>query len=143
MPKPQRFWIAVASAEHARHGRDIGIMQVGHGKGPPLRRLAAGDGLVYYAPVSKLGGKDALQSFVSIGHTKDDRIYQADMGGSFVPFRRDVVYAPSQDAAIRPLLDKLDFTRSKTNWGYAFRFGLIEISASDFQLIAAAMQAVL
>ena len=143
MPKPQRFWIAVASAEHARHGRDIGIMQIGHGKGPPLRRLSPGDGIVYYAPATKLGGKDALQSFVSIGHTKDDRIYQADMGGGFVPFRRDVVYAPSQDAAIRPLLDKLDFTRGKASWGYAFRFGLIEISASDFQLIAAAMQAVL
>ena len=141
MPPPQRFWIAVASAEHARHGRDIGIMQIGHGRGPPLRRIAPGDGIVYYAPATKLGGKDALQSFVSIGHAKDDRIYQADMGGGFVPFRRDVVYAPSQDAAIRPLLDKLDFTRGKTNWGYAFRFGLIEISATDFQLIAAAMQA--
>ena len=143
MPAPRRFWIAVASAEHARYGRDIGVMQVGHGKSPPLRRLSSGDGVVYYAPATKLGGKDALQSFVSIGHTRGDRIYQADMGGGFTPFRRDVVYACAQDAAIRPLLDKLDFTRGKANWGYAFRFGLIEISATDFQLIAAAMQAVM
>jgi EVE domain len=141
MTKQKHFWIAVASAEHARHGRDIGIMQVGHGKGPPLRRISPGDGIVYYAPAAKLGGKDGLQSFVSIGHAKDDRIYQADMGGGFTPFRRDVAYAPAQDAAIRPLLDKLELTRDKASWGYVFRFGLIEISEKDFRVIAAAMQA--
>lgn len=137
----KRFWIAVASAEHARQGRDTGIMQVGHGKGPPLRRLALGDGIVYYAPATSFGGKDGLQSFVSIGHIKDDRIYQFDMGNGFVPFRRDVAYAQSQDAAIRPLLQQLELTRGKTSWGYAFRFGLIEISEADFATIAAAMQA--
>ena len=116
-------------------------MQVGHGKGPPLRRLAPGDGVVYYAPAATLGGKDGLQSFVSIGHVKDDRIYQVDMGGGFTPFRRDVTYVPAQDAQIRPLLEKLEFTRGKASWGYAFRFGLIEISEDDFRCIAAAMEA--
>ena len=141
MTKPQRFWIAIASAEHARQGRGWGIMQVGHGKGPPLRRLAPGDGIVYYAPATTLGGKDGLQSFVSIGHVKDERIYQSDMGGGFTPFRRDVTYASAQEAPIRPLLEKLDLTRGKTNWGYAFRFGLIEVSEVDFRTIASAMRA--
>lgn len=143
MTKQKRFWIAVASAEHARQGREWGIMQVGHGKGPPLRRISPGDGIVYYAPATKLGGKDALQSFVSIGHAKDERIYQVDMGGGFTPFRRDVTYAPAQDAAIRPLLERLEFTRGNASWGYAFRFGLIEISEADFKVIAAAMKAAL
>jgi hypothetical protein len=45
-----RYWIAVASAGHARRGRQAGFMQVCHGKGGPLRRLRAGDGIVYYSP---------------------------------------------------------------------------------------------
>src|SRR5207237_2333219 len=86
----RRYWIAVASADHARRGRELGIMQVGHGKGAPLRRIRAGDGVVYYSPTGSLGGKDRLQAFTSIGIAKDDRIYQVEMGAGFRPFRRDV-----------------------------------------------------
>ena len=137
-----RHWIAVACAEHARRGRALGIMQVCHGKGAPLRRLKAGDGVVYYSPTASLGGKDRLQSFTTIGRVTDDRTYQADMGVGFRPFRRDVRYAAAQDAPVAPLLDRLEFTRGKRNWGYAFRYGLVEISASDFAVIAEAMGAV-
>jgi hypothetical protein len=77
----RRYWIAVASADHARRGRELGIMQVGHGKGAPLRRIHAGDGVIYYSPTVALGGKERLQAFTSIGFAKDDRIYQAEMGG--------------------------------------------------------------
>ena len=137
-----RHWIAVACAEHARRGRALGIMQVCHGKGAPLRRLKAGDGVVYYSPTASLGGKDRLQSFTTIGRVTDDRTYQADMGVGFRPFRRDVCYAAAQDAPVAPLLDRLEFTRGKRNWGYAFRYGLVEISASDFAVIVEAMGAV-
>ena len=136
-----RHWIAVACAEHARRGRALGIMQVCHGKGAPLRRLKAGDGVVYYSPTASLGGKDRLQSFTTIGRVTDDRTYQADTGAGFRPFRRDVCYAAAQDAPVAPLLDRLEFTRGKRNWGYAFRFGLVEISAADFAVIADAMGA--
>ena len=50
-----RNWIAVASAEHARLGRDhrpIGFMQVGHGKHAPLKRIAPGDSVACYAPAT-------------------------------------------------------------------------------------------
>ena len=117
-------------------------MQACHGKGAPLRRLPAGDGVVYYSPTASLGGKDRLQSFTTIGRVTDDRTYQADMGAGFRPFRRDVRYAAAQDAPVAPLLDRLEFTRGKRNWGYAFRYGLVEISASDFAVIAEAMGAV-
>jgi hypothetical protein len=136
-----RHWIAVACAEHARRGRTLGIMQVCHGKGAPLRRLKAGDGVVYYSPTASLGGKDRLQAFTTIGRVTDDRTYQADMDAGFRPFRRDVRYAAAQDAPIRPLLDRLALTHGKPNWGAVFRFGLLEISARDFATIAAAMRA--
>jgi len=136
-----RHWIAVACAEHARRGRALGIMQVCHGKGAPLRRLKAGDGVLYYSPTTSFGGKDWLQAFTTIGRVADERTYQADMGGGFHPFRRDLCYVEARDAPIAPLLDRLEFTRGKRNWGYAFRFGLVEISAADFAVIADAMGA--
>jgi hypothetical protein len=136
-----RHWIAVASADHARRGRELGIMQVCHGKGDPLRRVQAGDGVVYYSPTIAFRGSDRLQAFTMIGRARDDRVYQADMGGGFRPFRRDVDYADAEETAIQPLLEHLEFTRGRKNWGYAFRFGLVEISSSDFETIAAAMRA--
>jgi len=136
-----RNWIAVASADHARRGRTGGFMQVCHGKGGPLRRLREGDGIVYYSPTVSFGGDDRLQAFTSVGFVKDERIYQVDMGGGFQPYRRDVNYVDASEASILPLLDTLELTRGKRNWGYPFRMGLVEITARDFAMISAAMNA--
>jgi hypothetical protein len=137
-------WIAVACAEHARRGRELGIMQVCHGKGAPLRRVQAGDGVVYYSPTVTFRGSDTCQAFTLIGTVKDDRTYQAEMGDGlgdgFRPFRRDVAWRDATDAPIAPLLEALELTRGKRNWGYAFRFGLVPISQADFDTIAAAMR---
>lgn len=139
-----RHWIAVASAEHALRGRDhtpLGFMQVCHGKCGPLRRLNAGDVVAYYAPARTMGGKDKLQCFVSIGVVQPGEPYAFDMGGGFVPHRRDVRYVRAQPAPIAPLLDQLDFVEDRQRWGYKLRFGLFEVSAADMQRIAQAMQA--
>jgi hypothetical protein len=134
-----KYWIAVASAEHARRGR-IGFMQVNHGKKAPLRRLHPGDGVAYYSPTVTFGGKDELQAFTLIGRVKPGDIYAGEMGG-WTAHRRDVAWADADDAPIVPLLDELDFTRGKANWGYQLRFGLFEISQHDFMLIGNAMNA--
>lgn len=137
-------WIAVASAEHARRGRDNpsgGFMQVGHGKLAPLKRIAAGDRIAYYSPATVLGGGDKLQSFVSIGIALDGAPYEADMGGGFVPWRRDVRYAAAHEASILPLIDRFDFVEDPKHWGYRFRFGLFEVDEHDIRLIADAMNA--
>jgi len=132
-------WIAVASAEHVRRGRRDGFMQVNHGKAAPLRRIKPGDGIVYYSPTTILGEKDGLQSFTAIGTVREGEPYQGDMGGGFTPYRRDVEWAKSQEAPIKPLLDRLEFTAGKSNWGYQLRFGLFAVSEGDFSLIAEAM----
>jgi hypothetical protein len=41
------------------------------------------------------------------------------------------------------LLDELELTKGKRNWGYQFRFGLVAIGDGDFDIIAAAMGATL
>jgi hypothetical protein len=139
---PRRNWIAVACADHARRGSavpDQGFMQVCHGKCAPLKRMAPGDRVAYYSPSTTMGGKDRLQRFVSIGLVKPGDPYAIDMGGGFVPFRRDVAYVPAQEAPIAPLLDAFEFVQDRARWGYKFRFGLFAVSDHDMQLIAQAM----
>ena len=139
----RKNWIAVASAEHARFGRDVvkGFMQVGHGKLAPLKRIKADDRVAYYSPTAVYGVKDDLQSFVSIGIVQPGEPYAFDMGGGFVPYRRDVVYLPAKEAPIAPLLDDFEFIENRQRWGYKFRFGLFDVSDNDMRLIARAMGA--
>jgi hypothetical protein len=136
-----RNWVAVASAEHVRIGRSHGFMQVCHGKAAPLRRIQPGDRVVYYSPTGAFRGRDGLQSFTAIGVVDDGAPYQADMGGGFSPFRRDVSWCAAREAPIKPLVGRLEFTTAKRNWGFQLRSGLFEISEHDMKMIAAAMGA--
>ena len=140
-PEQVSNWVAVPSADPVARGRELGIMQVGHGKGVPLRRLQAGDRVAYYSPVRRFGAKESCQAFTAIGVVRDGPVYQADMGEGFVPFRRDVNYVAAREAPIQPLLEALSFTRGTRSWGYAFRFGLLKVTDEDMALIAQAMQA--
>jgi hypothetical protein len=142
----RKNWIAVASATHARMGCQapaggLGYMQVCHGKVAPLKRVQAGDRVAYYAPTVSMGGKDRLQRFVSIGMVQPGEPYAFDMGGGFVPYRRDVAYVPAQEVSILPLVPQFEFVESPQNWGYKFRFGLFNVSDFDMRLIAQSMQA--
>ncbi len=134
-------WVGVASAEHVRRGRDGGFMQLSHGKAAPLKRVKPGDRIVYYSPTVTLGGKDKLQAFTAIGTVKDREPYVFDMGKGLKAYRRDVAWAKAEETPIHPLLDQLEFTAGKANWGYQLRFGLFPIGAADFKLIGAAMGA--
>ncbi len=136
-----RNWIAVASAAHAQLGQRGGYMQVCHGKRGPLARLQAGDRITYYAPTLTMGGKDRCQCFVSIGLVQVGAPYAFDMGGGFVPHRRDVAYVAAQQASILPLINTFDFIQDRNRWGYPFRFGLFEIGTQDMRTIAQAMAA--
>ena len=135
----RKYWLAIASADHVQRGRAEGFMQVCHGKSAPLRRVKLGDGVVYYSPAQTMGGKDKLQSFTAQGVICGDGVYQVDMGQGFSPYRRDVQWSDTMIIPIRPLLDQLELTRGKSNWAYPFRFGLLEITTPDYQLIAQAM----
>lgn len=116
-------------------------MQVCHGKAAPLRRVQPEDRVIYYSPTLAFRGKEKLRAFTAIGIAKDREPYQFDMSEGFCPFRRDVKWLKAHDAPILPLLDELDFSAGKRNWGYQLRFGLFEISEHDLQIIAGAMGA--
>ena len=133
-------WIGIASSDHVATGRAGGFMQVCHGKQGPLMRMRAGDRIFYYSPSTRMGGGERLQSFTAAGVIKPTQPYCFDMGGGFIPYRRDVAWLDARPAPIQPLLDHMEFTRGKQNWGYVFRFGVVRISDADADLILAAME---
>ncbi len=137
--RPKKYWIVVASRDHVQRGAEGGFMQANHGKASALKRMQAGDGLLYYSSREVYGEEAKCQRFTAIGEIADDLVYQGEMGGGFVPFRRNVNYFLCREISILPLIGALDFIKDKTHWGAPFRFGVVEIGEQDFQLIAKQM----
>lgn len=136
----EKYWAVTASGDHAENGMAWGIVQACHGKAAPLRRMAAGDGVVIYSPKTLRAGGETLMAFTAIGRIADDAPYVFDMGGGFMPWRRGVNWqAQARILPIRPLLKELELTRDQASWGMIFRYGLVQISRKDFALIARAM----
>ncbi|MBD0291169.1 MAG: EVE domain-containing protein [Thermoleophilia bacterium] len=134
-----RYWIGVVSQAHVLRGVAGGFAQLGHGKEAPLRRLAAGDWLVYYSPRRKHPDGEPLQAFTAIGEVEDDDVFQVESDGSFRPWRRRVRYLPCREARAAELLPELEIVPDPKRWGMVVRRGLVEIGRPDFELIARAM----
>jgi hypothetical protein len=130
-------WLGVVSRAHVQRGVAGGFAQLCHGKAQPLRRMRPGDWLVYYSPTIEMGGV-ALRAFTAIGQVGGTEIYPYDMGGGFVPYRRDVRYAAAQEVALDMIKPKLAFC-ARPNWGMALRRGHLPLEAVDFATIASAM----
>ncbi len=136
----QRFWIGTVSREHVERGKTGGFAQLCHGKQAPLQGMQGKDILIYYSPYHKYGEKTLYQCFTAVGVVQDKLAYQVTLSADFQPYRRDVKYLPTTDAPIRPLLPQLNFIRDKKQWGYVFRFGILQIDRASFIYIATAMQ---
>ena len=135
------FWMGVASAEHARDGRDGGFAQLGHGKHTAVKSLKQGDWIVYYSPKEKMGAGSAVKAFTTIGEVTSDEPYQVTQAKGFEPFRVDVDYVQeAKTAPIVPLLEKLELTKGRgLNWGFVMRRSKSKLSPDDMRTILAAM----
>jgi hypothetical protein len=134
-----KYWIILASKDHIQRGQAGGFIQANHGKAAPLKRMRAGDWVIFYSPKLEFDKPEKLQCFTAIVRVVGEEIYQQDMGGGFVPFRLKVQFLPSNDVSIRPLIEELTFIKDKTHWGAPFRFGTLQIPEEDFRLIAGKM----
>lgn len=134
-----RYWVAVASRDHVCTAVEGGFFQANHGKEAPLKRIARGDWVLFYSPREEMKSGAPIQAFTAIGGVIDDAPHRVVQSATFHPFRRQVRYAQANDAAIRPLLEELSFSRGKSSWGQALRRGFFEIEAEDCAVIAAAM----
>lgn len=135
----KRYWIGIATKEHVKMGVAGGFCQLCHGKAQPLRRMAVGDGLIYYSAKETFGEDALCQQFTAIGEVVGSEVYQFEMFPGFVPHRRDIRFFDARDIPIRPLIPQLSFITDKIRWGYVFRYGHLEIPRADFELIAQAM----
>jgi EVE domain len=135
------FWMGVASAQHARGGRDGGFAQLGHGKHIAVKSLKKGDWIVYYSPREGLGEGAVVQAFTTIGRVTSDTPYRAEQAMNFNPYRVDVDYLKgAEPAPIKPLLHELRLTRDHgANWGIAMRGPKHKLDENDMRRIADAM----
>jgi EVE domain len=133
--------VNTVSRDHVLAAVEGGFTQAGHGKPSGLKRLSAGDSLVFYSPKTTLRGGTPVQAFTAIGLVADDEPYQVLMSPDFRPWRRNVKFSRCIEAPITPMIEELSFIKNKRRWGYAFRFGLFQIPSTDFELIKRAMTA--
>ncbi len=134
-------WINTVSREHVLAAAAGGFTQADHGRPTRLESLALGDLVAFYSPRTAMRDGAQLQCFTAIGRVEDDAPYQVEMTPTFHPWRRRLVFLPSTEAPVRPLLERLDFITDKKKWGLPFRRGLFAVSAADFARIAKAMDA--
>ena len=134
-----KYWIIVASKDHLQRGIKDGFIQANHGKAAALKRMHAGDWVIFYSPKVEFEKPEKLQCFTAICKLVDENIYQHNMDGGFVPFRRNVQFLPAHDVSILPLINDLTFILDKTHWGAPFRFGTLQVPEEDFRLIASKM----
>lgn len=134
-----KYWIIVASKDHVKSALEQGIAQACHGKVSPLKRMRKGDFIIYYSGKQTMGRPEICQKFTGIGKVMDDEIYQFQVSEDFCPSRLNIEFFPGEDISILPLIPGLSFIHDKKNWGYPFRFGLIEIDRHDFELISSQM----
>jgi predicted RNA-binding protein len=134
-----RYWIVVSSRDHVQRAVEQGICQVCHGKEASLKRMSAGDWVVFYSSKERHDGVERCRKFSAIGKIKNEPVYQVRMNENFAPFRRGVEFYPCSEASIEPLLPLFSFIRNKKSWGYLFKFGLIQIPRQDFLSIASRM----
>lgn len=145
-PQPERAWLGVVSADHARRAVAQHMIQLNHGKRYNVARLRRGDGFVFYSPTEQRGDRAKLRAFTAIGSIADDEPYLAEepmhMGarGMVRPWRRRVDFADAHPVGLTDLADALLLTQ-RPSWGYELRYGLVPLSTTDFRVLEKAMTA--
>lgn len=135
-----RAWVGVVSRSHVMRGVEGNFAQMCHGKRLPLERMGVGDWFVYYSPKTDMHEGEPLRAFTALGRVHGERTVLFDMGGGFVPHRREVRFErAAREVSLASLGERLDFIRNNPHWGMLARRGHFEISLEDLRTIATAM----
>lgn len=136
-----KCWINCLSKNHVLAGVEGGFTQAANGKADPMRRLSAGDVVIFYSEGTLFRAGERLQAFTAIGRVAGKDPFQTKVTPKLVPWRRRVEYVECEETPIVPLLPELAFVTDKEQWGASLRAGFFEISEADCHVIAAAMKA--
>ncbi len=128
----RRYWVVVASRDHARRGLDGGFVMANHGKRAPVARMARGDVVFVYSPSTRHPDGEPLRAVTVVGEVTSDEPEPSTVipGG----FRRHAalreVEPPVPLAAVR---DHLPTSR--------LRFGFFELDTADGEAVLAVVDA--
>ncbi len=136
-----KYWINCLSKNHVLAGVEGGFTQAANGKADPMRRLNAGDVVIFYSEGTTFRAGQRLQAFTAIGRVAGKDPFQVKVTPKLIPWRRRVEYIDSEETSILPLVPALSFIADKADWGASFKGGFTEIGEADAAAIATAMKA--
>jgi len=137
----RRFWIDTVSLDHVEAAIEGGFTQADHGANTRLRRPRPGDEMVFYSPLTRLGGGQPARQFTAWATITGDQPYQAHVSDDFRPWRLAATFHPCRRVDAKSLVDDLSFIADPHHWGLPFRRGLFQIPQRDFERILARMTA--
>ena len=135
-----KYWINTLPKDHVMIGKKEGIVQADQGKPDPLKRLKAGDKILFYSPKTAAVNGSPLKAFTAAAKIIDEKIDRIQLSADFKPFRLAAEFEDCSEVPIEPLIARLQFIHNKKSWGYLFQFGLFEIGENDFFLIYSKMK---
>ena len=136
-----KYWINCVAKNHVLAGVEGGFTQAANGKADPMRRLSAGDVVIFYSEGTTFRAGQRLQAFTAIGRVAGKDPFQVKVTPKLIPWRRRVEYIDSEETSILPLVPDLAFVADKDDWGASLKGGFIGIGEGDATLIAKAMKA--
>ncbi len=134
-----KYFLICASKDHVLKGIKGGFAQAGHGRKDFMSKPFKGDWIVYYSSKDKFEDGKPLQKFTAIGQIIDDEPYQPNTHTNFKPYQRNLTYMKSNEADIRPLIERLSFIKNKKRWGFYLISGFREIVKDDLEIIKHSM----
>src|SRR5450759_1359802 len=103
-----KYCIDVMSKDHVLAGIDGGFVQASQGKAANLHLLRKEDLIFFYSPGTLFRAGEILQSFTAVARVADDAPYQVEVSAKVHPWRRKVRSLACEEAAIEPLIPRLD-----------------------------------
>lgn len=121
----RRYWVIVASRDHARRGVSDGFVMANHGKRPPLARMSPGDGVLIYSPKTSHPHGESLRAVTIVGDVTGIEPEPSDVipGG----FRRAVSLREIEPLPLEVIREHLPVSR--------LRFGFFELAKADAEAI--------
>lgn len=114
-----RYWVVVASRDHARRGVRGGFVMANHGRRAPVARMAVGDRVLVYSPRTAHPDGEPLRAITVVGEVTGDEPEPSEVieGG----WRRAAALREVQPLPLAAVREHLPVAR--------IRFGFLEVDA--------------
>jgi hypothetical protein len=127
----RRYWVVVASRDHARRGLEEGFVMANHGKRAPVARMARGDRILVYSPTTTFPKGETLRAVTFVGEVTGEEPEPSEVipGG----FRRRAVLREIEPVPLGAVREHLPTSR--------IRFGFFELPGDSAEAILAVVDA--